>query len=116
MDNFSVNILTRIICLDEESKNGFSILLDDSGKIPNFNLVKDENLDNQIMAFVSKFIYENDLHFILSTKTVSSIINDGDNLNISYNLISNNKIAKSGKFVKFDKNSIELYRLANSVR
>lgn len=116
MDNFSVNILTRIICLDEESKNGFSVLLDDNGEIPNFNLVKGENLDNQVRAFVSNFIYENHLHFILSTKTVSSIINDCGNLNISYNLISVNKITKSGKFVKFDKNNIELYRLANSIR
>jgi hypothetical protein len=116
MDNFSVNILTRIVCLDEESKNGFSVLLDENGEIPNFNLVKEGNLDNQVLTFLSNFIHEDHLRFILSTKTVSSIINDGDNLNISYNLISSNKITKSGKFVKFDKNNIELYRLANSIR
>tara|TARA_R100000005_G_C4989663_1_gene197288 strand:+ start:1308 stop:1658 length:351 start_codon:yes stop_codon:yes gene_type:complete len=116
MNELSVKILTRIICLDEESKNGFSVLLDDTGEIPRFNLVKDKDVNSQLVEFVSNFIHENHLHITLATKTVSSIEIEDDSLNISYNLISNNKITKSGKFVKFDKNSIELYRLANNIR
>jgi len=116
MDKFSINIFTRVICLDEESKSGFSVLLDNNGEIPSFSLVKENNLDNQIMEFLSNFIHENNLNFTLSTKTVSSIIIDDDNVSITYNLVSTNKITKSGKFIKFDKNNIELYRLANSIR
>lgn len=116
---FSITIIVRIISLDEDSKSGFSILLNEEGEIPSFVLDHSVSIDKQLTDFLSKFIHDQNIQILYATKTISDITIDRNIqnvLNISYNLISNNKTSKSGKFVKFDKKNIELYRFANSNR
>jgi len=113
---FNVHVFTRIIAIDEQDDDAFLILLDENGDIPKFILSNNSSIDEQLHNFLLKFINDSEIPIILSTKTTSSIINKEDILSIFYNLISNRSIPKSGKFVKFNKKNLELYRLVNGNR
>lgn len=113
MDLFNFNIYLRIITSSEDS-NQFLIYLDDSGEIPKISISKDKSIEHQIHEKLSSIFYDNDLYLLHSSKNISSIVNNGDTIDITYNFLSTSTASKTGSFVYFNKLSIELYRLANN--
>lgn len=113
MELFNINLLFRIITpSDEDGK--LLVLIDDDGDFPSILLGREPCIEEQIHQRLSEFLYENDLEIVKSTRQVSNIFNDGDILTIMYTFISPSTASKSGSFVNFDKNSLELYRLVNN--
>lgn len=114
MSSFKVDIFIRIITSSSSDDSGFLVLLDDDGEFPSFAMSNQMSLDQQISEKLNSYIYDNDINIVLSTKMISSIENKNDILEIWYTFLSSNTYSKKGSFVSFNKNSIELYRLANS--
>lgn len=113
MDLFNFNIYLRIITSSEDSDK-FLIYLDDSGDIPKITVSKEKSIDQQIHEKLSNIFYDNDLYLLHSSKTISSIVNNGNSIDITYNFLSTSTASKTGSFVYFNRLSMELYRLANN--
>ena len=112
METFAVNLHLRIITTSDDAK--LLILLDDNGEIPKIALSKSSAIDSQILDKLKELLYENDIYNLFSTKQVSSINNSIDTVDIFYNFFSISDKPKSGSFVLFNKNSIELYRMVHN--
>lgn len=114
MDTFLVNIYLRIITVSDNDDGKILVFLDDDGEIPKIQLSYNSNIDSQIEDKLRNLFYENDLYTILSTKQISTITNNQNNLDLIYNFLSSSTASKIGSFVYFNKYSIELHRLANN--
>lgn len=115
MDNFNIVVYLRIITASDNNDGSILILLDDSGEIPNFELSDKSNLNVQILNKLSDLLYQNDIDIIYTTKTISEISQPSETNNIVeifYNFISINTYSKTGAFVSYNKNSIELHKLS----
>lgn len=113
MELFNINLSFRIITPSEEDGK-LLVLIDEDGNFPSILLGKEPCIEEQIYQRLSELLYENDLDTANSTRQVSSIFNEGNVLTILYTLISPSTASKTGSFVNFDKNSLELYRLVNN--
>lgn len=110
---FEIEVTLRIITTSEDS-GALLILLDTNGNLPSFSLSDKSALDMQIFYTLQTYFYENDLYPLLANKSISYVSNAQNKLNITYNMISTSSVVKTGSFVKFNKQSIELYRIINN--
>jgi hypothetical protein len=110
-DQFNINIHLRIVTPEET--NQFLVFLDEKGEIPKFSLLKNEPLDRQIFDKLAEYLIQ-DIYILFITKQIASISNNRDTIDIVYNFISTSTRVKSGSFVKFNQQSLELYRFMNS--
>jgi hypothetical protein len=113
MELFGVNLYLRIITTSEE-EGKLLILLDDEGNIPKISLTKNSKIEDHIIKKLSELVYESDMYVITSTKQFSNINISSETVDIYFNFLSSSTISKSGAFSRFDKNSMELYRLINN--
>lgn len=113
METFNVILSLRIITPSNEDGK-LLILLDDDGEFPSVFLGREPCIEEQLYQKLNELLYESDMELTYSTKQVSSIINEGEILTVIYHFISPSTASKSGSFVNFDKNSLELYRLINN--
>jgi len=113
MDKFNIKIQNRIITPSEEIGK-ILILLDETGEIPSFYLQKNVDINNQIINFLSDFLYQNDLASILSTKQFSYLENNETEVLLCYNFLTHSTASKKGEFVHFNQSSMELFRMANN--
>lgn len=113
MNCFEVGVTLRIVTTSEDG-GALLILLDKDGNPPSFSLSDKSSLDMQIFYTLQEYFYENDLYSLIGNKSISHISNDNNKVNITYNIISTSSIVKTGSFVKFNKQSIELYRIINN--
>lgn len=112
MQKFNVILSFRIITPSNEDGK-LLVLVNDDGEFPSVFLGREPCIEEHIYQKLNELLYESDM-LTYSTKQVSSIINEGETLTIIYNFISPSTASKSGSFVNFDKNSLELYRLINN--
>lgn len=115
MDNFSVVVYLRIITASDDNDGSILVLLDNSGEIPSFELSNKSSLDSQILKNLSELLYQNDIDIIYTTRTISEISQSSEENNkikIFYNFIAINTYSKTGAFVSYNKNSIELHKLS----
>ena len=113
MELFGINISFRIITPSSEDGK-LLVLLDDNGSFPQLLLGKEPCIEEQIYQKLSEIFYTSDLNIVYQTKQISSIINEDSIITILYTFISPSTASKTGSFVNFDKNSLELYRLVNN--
>ena len=107
----NVNIYLRIVT--QEETNQFLIFLDEKGDMPKFSLSRDIPINRQIFDKLSEYHLQ-DVNMLFSTKQVSSISNNSDILDIFYNFIATSTRSKTGSFVKYNQQSLELHRLMNN--
>ena len=110
---FSVNLKLYFVIFDDIT-NKFKVYLDDEGNIPEIGLEEKGEIKDCIFE-KSLDLFYGSTKDILNTLKLSSIEKEEKKVNIIYNIYCyNNLECKIGKFVSFDKNSIELYRFASS--
>ena len=115
MQTFIVNLVLKIVTVsDSNDDNRLLVLLDEEGNFPIVNLDSNKNHKQQILEKLSEFLYEDDLIYIMNNGQISDIEMKDNTINIQYNYISISTQSKKGAYTVFDKNSIELYRLANN--
>ena len=115
MQTFIVNLVLKIFTVsDSNDDNRLLVLLDEEGNFPIVNLDSNKNHKQQILEKLSEFLYEDDLIYIMNNGQISDIEMKDNTINIQYNYISISTQSKKGAYTVFDKNSIELYRLANN--
>lgn len=106
----NIDIYLRIIT--QEKTNEFLIFLDEKGDLPKFSLSKDSPINRQIFNKLSEYFLQ-EIDILFFTKQVASISNIDNTLSIVYHFISTSAQSKSGCFVKYNQNSLELHRLIN---
>jgi len=111
---FSIEINLRVITPSESNSGCFLIFLDDQGNLPKINLETNNDIDKEIEKKLDCFFYQNDIYPLLLTKQFSSIENKNGKVDVFYNFITTTTASKTGSFVLFDKNSIELFRMSNN--
>ena len=110
---FSVNLKLYFVIFDD-IRNKFKVYLDDEGNIPEIELQEGGKIEDYILK-KSLDIFHGSTKDILNTSKISSIEKEDKKINIIYNIYCYNHLeCKTGKFVSFDKNSIELYRFASN--
>lgn len=114
MNLFDVYITIRIITPSESDYAKLLVLVYDDGSFPNIHLYNNENIEDKVLQELSNIFYPNDLHTVLLSKNISSVTSMGNKLEITYNFIAHSTVSKIGSFIPFDKNSIELYRMAKN--
>jgi hypothetical protein len=98
----------------DDSSNKFKVYLDDKGDIPEIDLGKEGEIEDYIFEKTLDLFY-GPTESLLNSANLSSIEKKDDKISIIYNVYCyNNLECKTGKFVPFDKNSIELYRFASN--
>lgn len=110
-----VKIILNFVTLDDNT-NRFKIFLDDKGDIPTIDLNQDSKINDVIFNTASNLFYNlggaKDFFNSLNLSGVEKLENI---LYITYNVFCYNEFnCKIGKFVNFDKNSVELYRFASN--
>lgn len=113
MNLFEVKVILRIITTAEDNGN-ILIFLDENGNLPSFTLSSDLHINAQIYSLIQLYFYESDIYSLINNKQISSIDNNKDKIDIVYNILSQSDTTKKGSFVRFNKQSIELYRLMNN--
>lgn len=98
-----------------ESPSEFLILLENNGDFPMIDLDCSKSIEDQLLNKLTSIFNDNSIAFdIINTKQISSIETSDGSLNITYNFISPTQHNKgSGKFVKFNQKSIEIFRYMN---
>lgn len=114
MNLFEVYATIRIITPSESDYAKLLVLVYDDGSFPSVHLSNNQNIEDRILQELSNIFYPNDLNTILLSKNISSINSTGNKLEIIYNFIAHSTVSKIGSFIPFDKNSIELYRMAKN--
>ena len=108
---FNVKIRLFFILFDESQEN-FKVYLDDDGNYPEIDFKGEEDV-NALLFNTANDSFYNFQHNPYMLPTLNKVEYSKDVVRISYNILcENNFTCKSGKFVKFDKPSIELYRFA----
>lgn len=99
--------------------DGFKVYLRENGQKPSIILEEGQSIDNQIYVFLDSLFY-NKRNIVSSMnlyKLLSNFRIHGSTCIVTYNIFCYDEPdVKEGKFVKFNKNSIELYRFANNKR
>lgn len=116
MSSFDIYVYLRIITPSESEGGGLLVLLNDDGSFPSFQLSSDSTIEQQILEKMNDILYANDIDMVFATKQISSLKNEQNELSIYVNLISPTTASKTGSFINFSKNSIELHKLSNSGR
>jgi len=107
------NLVIRILANKEDSDD-FLIYVDEFGNFPTIELKDNDDIDLVIHNNLSKYFYTCIDNIIIS-KTISSVKINKDTLSIFYNFFSyNTPSLKSGSFIDFNKQSINLYRFAKN--
>ena len=98
----------------DESQNIFKVYLDDAGLISELKLDKEDQIEDYIFEKTLDIFYGQTQQLLNSCK-LSDIEKKEDIIYITYNIYCYDTLeCKCGKFVPFDKNSIELYRFAKN--
>jgi len=108
----------NIVSNDFET-DGFKIYLTEDGSKPFLILEGDQSVDNQVQILLDSLFFNkgNVTYAMNAYKSFSSMRIHKSNCIITFNIFCYDEPnAKEGKFVKFNKNSIELYRFANNQR
>jgi hypothetical protein len=112
---FEVNIYLRIVSPSEKDPGKFLILLDSNGEIPKLSVCSKIPINQQIRDLLSNYFHSpSQMDMVYQTKNLSDIQVNDNCFDLMFNFISPYTNTKSGTFVNFNKNSIELYRLALS--
>jgi len=114
MNSFDVYATIRIITPSDSDYGKLLVFVYDDGSFPEIQLFHNENIEDKILQNLSQIFYPSDLNIILSSRQISSISSYGNKLEIFYNFVAHSTMSKIGSFIPFDKNSIELYRLAQN--
>jgi hypothetical protein len=110
---FSVSLKLNFISFDD-IKNNFKIYLDDNGDPPTIELGEEGEVEDYIFE-KSLDLFRGPTDGLLNTAKLSSIEKEKDTIYIVYNIFCYQPLqCKIGKFVNFDKNSIDLYRFASN--
>ena len=110
---FSVNLKLYFVTLDDES-NKFKVYLDDKGNIPEIELSEDGDVEDYIFEKSLESFYGSTEN-LLDSANLSAIEKEDKKISIIYNIYCYNSLnCKTGKFVPFNKDSIELYRFASN--
>jgi|15BtaG_2_1085339.scaffolds.fasta_scaffold46913_2 hypothetical protein len=110
---FSVNLKLYFVIFND-IENIFQVYLDDSGNIPEIKLDRTGEIEENILAKTLDFFYGDNTSLLNGCK-LSSVEKNKDKLSLVYNIYCyENLNCKTGKFVNFNKNSIELYRFAQT--
>lgn len=114
MSLFNVTLKLQFVLFDDE-QHKFMLYLDDSGKMPSIKLKNGESINKVIVEKSNSFFYQCD-DSILSVCKLSDVMQDGSSIDLVYNIYCYDSLGgcKSGKFVPFNKESIDLYRFAKS--
>jgi hypothetical protein len=116
MDTYKldVNIKLYFVLFDEKS-NSFMVYLEDNGEIPSIKLSKEDEIKKVILDKSLSLFYKCGAE-ILNACKLSDIKKVNDSIEIIYNIYCYDGIGdcKSGKFVSFNKESIELFRFARN--
>lgn len=108
---FNVKIRLFFILFDE-TQEIFKVYLDENGNYPEIDFKDGLDVNTLLFDKASELFYN-----FQSNPYIGFVLNNVDynenNIMISYNMLCESDFAcKTGKFVKFDKPSIELYRFA----
>ena len=110
---FSITLKLYFVLFDDIA-NKFKIYIDDSGNIPEIELQEEGEIEDYIFEKSLDLFYGSTENLLDSLK-LSSIEKKDNKVSIIYNIYCyNNLECKTGKFISFDKNSIELYRFASN--
>ena len=111
MGNFNVVITIHIIDIDDR-KNQILIFVDEDGEIPNIIADCGISIEKQIYDKLCKYFHDESVESMILGKRISEIKIDDDSLHVSYNIFNASK-EKCGRFIPFNKKSMELYRFIN---
>lgn len=111
MNLFEVKVSIRVVSPSESEVGKFLVLVDEDGNFPEFTLSSSSNIESQVYDFMNSIFYGSDLDLILSTKTISSIVNNENSVHVLYNFITYSTSSKLGSFVLFNKQSLELCKI-----
>jgi hypothetical protein len=110
---FSVNLKLYFVLFDDLN-NRFKVYIDENGNMPEIELENEGEIEDYIFE-KSLDLFYGSTQDLLNTLKLSSIEKKDDKISIIYNIYCyNNLNCKKGKFVNFDKNSIDLYRFASN--
>jgi len=112
MKQFTVNIVLKIIDLNDH-RNDILILVNEDGDFPNFNLNDEKELDKQLFENLCNFFDVEESFAMFNTKQLSEVYNKEDMLHVCYNLFSPSSNCTNGKFINFNKTSMELNKFTN---
>lgn len=103
----------RILHFDESSQKTM-VYLDNSGNMPLVEIIQYENPDNNLKQALDSFFTQSSSSAIFLTKSYSGLSTENFNPEIWFNFYCDNpRSIKSGMFVEFTQNSIELHRFLN---
>lgn len=108
-------IKIHTLMFDEDS-GSFKVYLDESGDIPSIKIGVKGSIDDHILTKLNECFYQVDDTLLSACKLVSAT-KESENIDIVYNIYCyDNLVCKVGKFVRFDKRSMDLYRFAKNNR
>ncbi|MAR66592.1 MAG: hypothetical protein CL833_05000 [Crocinitomicaceae bacterium] len=108
-----VNLKLYFVAFDETDLR-FKVYLDEQGLTPTIQLNAEDEIDDCIFEKTLDFFY-GDTRSLMDSCKLSRIEKENNEISIVYNIYCYEDLnCKSGKFVSFDKNSIELYRFAQN--
>lgn len=102
------------VLLFDDDKMQFKIYLDDSGDIPRIKLCEEMSIEEHLLIQFRDYFYNVDDGILHSAK-IAKVSKDESGVDIFYNFYCYTNLAcKVGKFVQFDKKSMDLYRLSKN--
>ena len=112
MKKFTVNITLKIVDVNVDTSKVL-VLVTENGEFPTFTLNHEEKIEKQIFDNLCCFFHEEESLSMFSTKQLSEVYNEEDALYICYNFICPSSRCKHGKFINFNKTSMELNKFTN---
>lgn len=110
---FSVNLKLYFVIFDDIDGK-FKVYLDEKGNAPEIELQNEGEIEDYIFE-KSLDLFYGSAESLLDSAKLSSVEKENNKIYIIYNIFCYQTIqCKTGKFVNFDKNSIELYRFASN--
>jgi len=110
---FSVNLKLYFVRFDDLDSQ-FKVYLDDKGHPPIIEIEEEGEIEDYIFE-KSLDLFYGPMDGIIDLAKLSSIEKEKDKIYIVYNIFCYQPLqCKIGKFVNFDKKSIELYRFASN--
>lgn len=103
MDSY---LVLRVLRLDIDE--GFFIYLEENGNVPEIQIKEKDHYQDLIQSKLQECFSNPDL--IYQSRSFSTIYAKEDRIEIVFNFFAHNSTVLKGEFVRFNEESIELYR------